>query len=115
MVQVSRVDTAKLLKTPTTRKNYAELVANARAIQSRRFKTSSKTNASLTNKDVKNSAQLGNDAHLLLNQAANKMQLSARSYFKIIKIARTIADLEQSEPIKPIHVSEALQYRSRAA
>jgi magnesium chelatase family protein len=49
----------------------------------------------------------------LLKQAAAKLQISARSYFKIIKIAQTIADLEGSATIELAHISEALQYRPK--
>lgn len=50
-------------------------------------------------------------AKALLIQAAEKMMLSARGYHRMIRVARTIADLEQSDCIEKIHVSEALSYR----
>lgn len=85
----------------------------ARKIQSERFK---KLNHVHSNSDMKNShlkefAKLSDEANLLLKQAVNKFALSARSYFRLIKVSRTIADLEASETIKEFHVAEALQYR----
>ena len=49
----------------------------------------------------------------LLKQAIDRLSLSARSYFKVIKIAQTIADLQGEEEVKPEFVAEALQYRPR--
>ena len=54
---------------------------------------------------------LSDTARSFLLNAAKKLDLSARSYFKIIKVARTIADLEQSSDITTTHLAEALQYR----
>ena len=48
----------------------------------------------------------------MLEAAINKLGLSARAYSHVLKVSRTIADLEGSEDIKPAHVSEAIQYRS---
>jgi magnesium chelatase family protein len=48
----------------------------------------------------------------LLNRAINKLGLSARAYDRILKVARTIADLENTKMIKPAYISEAIQYRS---
>jgi magnesium chelatase family protein len=50
-------------------------------------------------------------AKSVLNQAAEKLKLSARAYFKIIKVAQTIADLEKSDRVKTCHILEALSYR----
>lgn len=68
-------------------------------------------NAELPSKQIAQTTNLTTDAKKLLDDAAGRLQLSARSYFKIIKIARTIADLVDNDSIEPSHVAEALQYR----
>ncbi|MEO8862952.1 MAG: YifB family Mg chelatase-like AAA ATPase [Candidatus Saccharimonadales bacterium] len=82
----------------------------ARAVQKQRFK-SNKTNSTLTNREIKACAHLDPKAEILLNAAAEKLQISARVYMRLIKVARTIADLENSTNIKTSHISEAIQYR----
>jgi magnesium chelatase family protein len=88
-----------------------EEILNANIIQRNRFNRSNKYNSNLSSSEVKKLANLSENAKNLLNLAAEKMSLSARSYFKIIKVARTIADLDKSESITTKHISEALQYR----
>ncbi len=88
-----------------------KLVSVATERQFNRYKSGSKYNSNLTSKYISKRISLDKDAKALLIKAADKLQLSTRSYFKIVKVARTIADIEKSEYIKSTHISEALQYR----
>jgi len=86
----------------------------ARKLQKERFKQDGIfTNAEMKNKHVKKYCLLTKEVRQLLMQAGARFQLSARSYFKVIKTARTIADLADSEAIALVHMAEALQYRPR--
>lgn len=89
-------------------------VEKARDKQTARFKnTSCITNNELPQKDIDKFCRLNSSSKKLMHQASEQMQLSARAYFRTLKVARTIADLEQSDEIKTEHVAEALQYRFR--
>ena len=89
-------------------------VQKARDLQTKRFKgTKISSNAEMINKDIKKYCQLSEDCLELLKLAVSKMQLSARSYQRVIKLARTIADLEGTKDIKASHIAEALQYRPK--
>ena len=70
------------------------------------------TNAQLSSKELKTHCELTPEAARLLKSAMHELALSARSYTKILKIARTIADLGRSDQILPEHIAEAIQYRS---
>lgn len=84
----------------------------ARSQQKKRFeKYHIKMNGEMTPKHIRNLCVLTDDANLMLKQAISRLSLSARSYFKIIKVAQTIADLEQKNNIEAPHIAEALQYR----
>ncbi len=115
-VEMSRVDPTKLLG-PTTidiqTKSAIQQIAQALERQHGRFRNDNRTNASLSSKDIISLAQLDQTARALLERAAQTLKLSARSYFKVIKVARTIADIEDSNTILAHHLSEALQYRAR--
>lgn len=87
-------------------------VAQAREAQHLRYKQASKLNADMTNRDIKATSHLSAPAKQLLDKAATTLDISARSYMRTIKVARTIADLEQAESITTDHISESLQYRS---
>jgi len=88
-------------------------IVEARKIQSQRFKDLAQvhSNSDMKNRHLKEFANLNPEANLLLKQAVNKFNLSARVYFRLIKVARTIADLDKSKEIKQNHIAEALQYR----
>lgn len=113
-VDVEEVPHDKLLKDNKDNKNeserFATLVKKARAIQYNRTK---KLNSELKNQELKQWAQPDAAAEELLNQAAEKMRLSARSYMRTLKVARTIADLDAKDQIDVPAVTEALQYRQK--
>ncbi len=89
-------------------------VQAARDIQTKRFKGIKITsNAEMSNKDIRKFCLLSDECLSLLKLAVTRMQLSARSYQRTIKIARTIADLENEKEIKPQHIAESLQYRPK--
>lgn len=89
-------------------------VINARAIQSERFKKRKGlyANAQMSTSDVKNICILNEPSQQLLKQAMQRLHLSARAYDRIIKVSRTIADLDNSESIQTEHIAEAIQYRN---
>ncbi|HHT9116206.1 MAG: YifB family Mg chelatase-like AAA ATPase [Planctomycetes bacterium] len=85
----------------------------ARAVQKERFKgQSAGVNAHMSSRQVKKYCVMNKDAEALLYQAMTELGLSARGHSKILKVGRTIADLDESEHIKIEHISEAIQYRS---
>jgi magnesium chelatase family protein len=91
-----------------------ERVILARKIQEKRFKKDSiQSNAQMKNSHVKKYCNLAKEVEQLLRRASMKFQLSARSYMKMIKVAKTIADLEGAPEITVSHMAEALQYRPK--
>ncbi|OQY31728.1 MAG: hypothetical protein B6241_13275 [Spirochaetaceae bacterium 4572_59] len=91
-----------------------ERVAAARKIQQERFRGDPiQTNGEMRNKQIKKYAKLKRGSHLMLREASETFQLSARSYLKLIKLARTIADMEGETDIREKHIAEALQYRPK--
>ena len=85
----------------------------AREIQNERFKDLEISyNAQIGPKEIEKYCDLDNDSKNLIKIAMEKLNLSARAYDRILKVARTIADLELEENILSQHISEAIQYRS---
>jgi len=115
-IQVPSVKYKDLVTTEKaeTSEKIRERVIRAREIQSIRFKDNKFifTNADMGSKEVRIYCDLDKGGAELLKMAMTKLGLSARAYDRILKVSRTIADLEGSECIKPNHVSEAIQYRS---
>ena len=90
----------------------AERVRNARNLQLERYKGTGKhCNSQLSNTDVGRYCSPDPEAVRLLNAAVNTMHLSMRAYYRILKVARTIADLAGESAISSIHIAEAIQYR----
>jgi magnesium chelatase family protein len=91
-----------------------ERVINARKIQEERYSESEGIycNAQISSTQAREYCALNSIGQTLLKTAMNRLQLSARAYDRILKVARTIADLAGSEEIKPEHLAEAIQYRS---
>ena len=88
-------------------------VETARAIQRERFKgTSCRCNANMQMPELRRFCELDETGALLMQQAFESLGLTARSYDRIRRVARTIADLAGSESILPEHLSEAIQYRT---
>ncbi|MFQ5661836.1 MAG: YifB family Mg chelatase-like AAA ATPase [Candidatus Paceibacteria bacterium] len=91
-------------------------ILRAREIQKQRFdgvKRNIKTNSEMNSKDLTNLVELGEAARGTLNSAARAMDLSPRAYHRVIKLARTIADLDENENVEENHILEALQYRPK--
>lgn len=104
------------LVSPTSEESSTEVrkrVLGARAIQAKRFPGSDgKTNALMTVREVKTYCAVSDPGKKLLEGAMKELHLSARGYHKILKIARTIADLAASDALDEAHVAEAIQYRT---
>ncbi len=89
-------------------------VEQARLMQRKRFsETDFITNSEMNSEAVKHFCRIDNVSSKLLHQAVDQMRLSARGYFRMLKLARTIADLSGEEDILTPHIAEALQYRPR--
>ncbi|HMQ01557.1 MAG TPA: YifB family Mg chelatase-like AAA ATPase [Candidatus Doudnabacteria bacterium] len=100
----------KKIRPQASSKELRQIVISARAKQIARFR-GSKTNSEMTARDLKQYCVLDTQTENLLQRAANQYLLSGRSIHRLLKVARTIADLEDSELIRQEHLAESLQYR----
>lgn len=115
-VTVDSIDHRKLLadhkpdpkeNSKNTQKQVIDVINKQRA----RFGSTSARNGSMNNKEIRKHANMTDEAKELLDNAARKLDISARVYMKTVKLARTIADLDGSDNILPAHIGEALRYR----
>ena len=87
-------------------------VLMAREIQRKRFHGSDKTNSLMSSREIKKHCLPTERGKVFLERAMKELELSARGYYKVLKIARTIADLSSAETIQEEHIAEAVQYRT---
>ena len=115
-VEVPRIDYEKLTDDRLGEQS-SEIQARVkvgRATQRNRFEgTKLACNAEMTPTEVKEFCQVEESAQSLLKAAMNQLYLSARAFHRILKLARTIADLENADIIRAHHLAEAIQYRPR--
>ena len=116
-ITVEKVDNQSLRKplssTNTEHNVVKNTITGAISRQKRRYGRDGVYNSSLSSFQVSQLLKLTPEAEKLLASASEKLNLSARSYFKTIKVAQTIADLESSDVISAKHLAEALTFRKR--
>lgn len=118
--EVSKVDHDKLTEKAEKSESIParERIMKARKIQVLRFKEANRkisTNSEMNARDMTSVLKISDEVKEILNKSAKTLDLSARSYHKIIKLARTIADLDSSFDICPPHILEAISYRPKQA
>jgi magnesium chelatase family protein len=107
-------DELSTTKPGETSKQIKERVIRAREIQNKRYENDKEiyANAQMSSKMIRTYCEIDSAGKNLLKKAMENLGLSARAYDRILKVARTVADLEGSESIKAYHLAEAIQYRS---
>jgi magnesium chelatase family protein len=115
-IEVPRVkyDELKSEKKSETSEEIRKRLKQCRMIQAQRFQSLGRrifSNSEMNSPEVEKICQMDNQAEELLKKAIEEWYLSARTYYKILKVARTIADLANSEKISTSHLAEALRYR----
>jgi len=115
-VEVTPVEFSQLssIDVHETSEQIRKRVINARKMQQERFKNKRGiySNALMEASDLKSICQLNKESQQLIKKAMHQLNLSARAYDRILKVSRTIADLDQSTEIKTEHVAEAIHYRN---
>jgi magnesium chelatase family protein len=109
------VITAELLTSPTNTQNENSTIIKQRvqAAMLRQQQRSNKANGLLSNNEVKTACILSKESNAIIKKAIEILNLSARGFYRILKVARTIADLDDSTNIQTPHINEALGFRSR--
>ena len=116
-IEVGNIDHKVLgdeVEYPSESETLRKQVIKARKKQSHRFGEKNKTNSEMSVRDLTKYIILPQEVRDVLNDAASKLNLSPRAYHRVIKLARTIADIENNEEVEQGHILEALQYRPRS-
>lgn len=116
VINVGRIPSNKMLAKSEATEQQDDAVCkidNAIKMQASRSTDGILYNSDLSTRSIKSKISLSDEVQQILTRAANQLNLSPRAYFKAIKVARTIADMELSDKIQPEHISEAIQYRHR--
>ena len=118
-IEVPRVDYEKLTsdRVGESSESIRQRVQAARDRQTARYANSDSkhvvSNADMRVKEIREYCKLDEQSQIVMRSAMTQLQLSARAYHRILKLARTIADLGGSDEIQPTHLAEALQYRPK--
>ncbi len=114
LINVQKVEHKKLFEEEISEDSASikQRVQQAKNIQLERYKgTNIFSNSEMSQKHIGEYVVLDEESRKILNMAVSQMNLSARAYYRLLKVARTIADLETSESVKKHHIAEALSYR----
>ena len=110
-IEVPAVPQQELMRQHITGEKSSILRARVTESHQRQLNRQQKTNSRLSVKEIDRYCALDTTSETLLTQAINRLNLSARAYHRILKVARTIADLSGAEKINNQHIAEAIQYR----
>ena len=118
-MNLSRIPNDTLLEKKSLQNNQhltaLDSINTAKLAQEKRYNSSDTYNGSLTGNEVSRYLTIDEEARKLLAVAGERLGLSARSHFKVMKVAQTIADMTGSPTIEKVHISEALQYRGHTS
>jgi magnesium chelatase family protein len=111
-LEVPRVTHQELRRQVDSHSEQSQVIAQrVQTAHQRQLQRNQTSNHALNNQQIASCCQLSEKDHQLLEHAMEKLGLSARAYHRILKLARTIADLEDSDPIHTQHLTEALSFR----
>jgi len=110
-VEVPHLPSDKLIQRKVDGESSTEIYRRVKTAQQYQLNRAGKLNALMSNQEVIKHCTLDSEMKDLLNQAIQKLGLTARGFHRVLKVARTIADLENDEVLKSAHISEALGYR----
>ncbi len=110
-IQINEINILDAHSNGEDSKTIREQIIYAHKIQYERNGKKNRYNSRLSNEEIEKVVTIDNVSRKLLLKAIEQLSLSPRSYYRILKVARTIADLENSEKVLPVHIAEAIQYR----